>query len=208
MIKKLKEPIYCSNCYIVWENTLNKCLIIDPGDPDISLLIKFLNKNQLIPDFVIFTHEHFDHIAGAEELSKYYSIRTIASKECAIRIADPKLNLSLYAYMDGIGAKCSVVDIVVEDKEWQIEWAGRQLRTFLTPGHSPGGMCVSIESMLFTGDTILPGKKIITRLPGSDRIAAKNSLDFIFSRFYPKSFIFPGHGEPFPISEIDFSNLI
>ena len=58
-----------TNCYILHED--NKCLIIDPGDEENSI-IKQIDKLKLTPVGILLTHNHFDHTAYAESLSKLY----------------------------------------------------------------------------------------------------------------------------------------
>ena len=47
-----------TNCYILYEDS--KCLIIDPGDEENSI-IKKIDKLKLTPVAILLTHNHFDH---------------------------------------------------------------------------------------------------------------------------------------------------
>jgi hydroxyacylglutathione hydrolase len=71
-IDKLVLGAYENNCYIIRKdkNTAD-CLIIDTG-LDSEPLIDFLNREKLNPLFLILTHGHADHIAGAEELRRNF----------------------------------------------------------------------------------------------------------------------------------------
>ena len=55
-----------TNCYILYED--DKCLIIDPGDEENSI-IKKIDKLKLTPVAILLTHNHFDHTMCANNLS-------------------------------------------------------------------------------------------------------------------------------------------
>ena len=60
-----------TNCYIVYEK--DKCLIIDPGDEENSI-IKKIEKMKLKPLAILLTHNHFDHTMYAESLSSFFKV--------------------------------------------------------------------------------------------------------------------------------------
>ena len=64
-----------SNCYILYNGYSNRCVIIDPGTKNCSNIIPFIKEKKLTPEYVILTHEHFDHIWGVNFLRKKYNIK-------------------------------------------------------------------------------------------------------------------------------------
>ena len=60
-----------TNCYILYEK--GKCLIIDPGDEENSI-IKKIEKLKVKPIAILLTHNHFDHTMYADSLSSFYKI--------------------------------------------------------------------------------------------------------------------------------------
>ena len=59
--------------------------------------------------------------------------------------------------------------------------------------HSKGGVCLLIEDILFTGDTLFKGLIGRVDLPGGDEKSLHNSLKII-SKLKTSTVIYPGHG--------------
>jgi glyoxylase-like metal-dependent hydrolase (beta-lactamase superfamily II) len=62
--------------------------------------------------------------------------------------------------------------------------------------------------MLFTGDTLLKNLKSVIILPDGDKNKLIKSLKNIQDETNVFTKIYPGHGEPFFLSEIDFGKII
>ena len=54
-------------------------------------------------------------------------------------------------------------------------------------------LCYTIGSWLFTGDSYIPGLKVVTTFPKSNRIEAAKSTEIILT-LSDITKIFPGHG--------------
>jgi len=67
------------------------------------------------------------------------------------------------------------------------------VRVLHTPGHTPGGLTVSVDGHLLTGDTLFPGGPGLTGPPGSDFPAIVDSVRRLLS-FPGSARIHPGHG--------------
>ena len=85
---------------------------------------------RLIPEYIILTHEHFDHIWGCNYLVNKYSTRIICSKQCAFAIRDAKRNHSLFYNQKGF--IISKVDILLEDVQFKFLWEGYDFELLLT----------------------------------------------------------------------------
>lgn len=194
----LNKPID-SNSYVVYKNNCKSSLIIDPGTEDCSELICFIEKKRLMPELILLTHEHFDHIWGVEKLRKKYKCKLVASIECSDAIQHPKKNLSLFHNQKGF--KCNKTDISFYREEISLFWNGCKTILFKTPGHSDGSICILIDDHLFTGDTIIRKTKTALKLPGGNKEKLINSIRKITS--YSKQFdkVCPGHGESFSKEE-------
>src|SRR3989344_147687 len=62
-----------ANCYLVYDKKSLKTLIIDPGD-DADYIERIISDHSLIPQAIIATHGHFDHIMAVTELVFAYTI--------------------------------------------------------------------------------------------------------------------------------------
>ena len=65
-----------------------------------------------------------------------------------------------------------------------------------TPGHSPGSICILInDKYIFSGDSLVDGNKVITRLPGGSRKDYNQITKPFLEGLSEDSIIFPGHGQ-------------
>ena len=79
-----------TNCYLIEEE--GHVLIIDPSCGE--LIIKRIKEKGWKPDYIILTHEHYDHIWDLEEVRDYFEVPVIASRLCSQRIQSIETNLS------------------------------------------------------------------------------------------------------------------
>lgn len=193
-IKTFITPHYNSNSYIIIID--NKCVIVD-----INLeAINYIKENKLEPIYLFLTHEHLDHIKGTSEIKKSYSdIKVISSKITAKNIQDSRENLSLY--FDGIGFTEDGVDIFIEDKN-EFIFQDILIKTYNTPGHSEGSIIISMDNIVFTGDTVLDVKTPVN-FPNSSKEKLKQSIKFIDNKYSDDIIFYQGHGKPFPKKEWD-----
>lgn len=176
------------NSYILVEN--NNCIIIDSNINTYDYII----ANKLIPELLFLTHEHFDHITGTTNLKQMFpQMKIISSKETSKLMQNSRDNMSFY--YDGIGITEIGSDIFIEDIS-TFDFGGYSINTFYTPGHTTGGIVVQIDSMLFTGDTLLD-IRTPTNMPNSSKQQLKESFTFIDNYFNENTIFYQGHGKPF-----------
>ena len=198
-IKSFVCQPYLSNSYVVTYGSRKNSVVVDPGEINDQLVYKHLFENQLKVEYILLTHEHFDHVAGLNYLRQCFDCQLIASAECSEAITDPKKNMSRYYNMP---FSCSPADILVEDKDFHLIWNGTAIRFIKTQGHSRGSICFSFDDILFTGDTIIKDVKTPTNLPGSDKEKLAGSFDRIMDIFKEETIVYPGHGAMFRLKEV------
>ena len=82
-IHSLALGAYQTNCYLVWDENSDTCVVIDPGyEPDTVLCeAKKLGKEI---EAILLTHGHFDHVGAVRPLAKatgckvYINIKELA----------------------------------------------------------------------------------------------------------------------------------
>ena len=184
-----------SNCYVISHSSLKSCIVIDPGTENNVALLEYLDVNQLNIKEVILTHEHYDHIAGVNDLSIKKSFNLICSKSAAWGIGNSKANFSYY--VDGYETYEIKREVsIIGDRE-TISFGDCEIIIYETPGHSPGSICFNIDQNLFTGDTLLNGTKVPLNLPGSNKANYRTSIEKLKKTFRSEIMIYPGHGEPY-----------
>jgi len=125
-------PILQDNyAYII--KSANKIAIIDPGEA--KPILKYLQKNNIKPDYIINTHHHLDHTDGNKEIAAQYDLKIIAPKKDKDKIGN--------------------VDIILSNGDI-FEFGNTYFKAIETPGHTQGHLCLSFEEdrILFSGDMI------------------------------------------------------
>ena len=178
-MKHLALGAYQTNCYLVWGENANTCVVIDPGyEPDTVLAeVKKLGKEIAA---ILLTHGHFDHVGGVKEIA--------AETECPVYLCEADLSMPpqmtagpLYytnTYAEG--------DFV--------EAAGLSFKVLHTPGHTPGSVCLQCENALFSGDTLFWGSCGRTDLPGGNWATIQKSLKRL-AAISGDFKVYPGHGD-------------
>ena len=186
------------NTYVITKAGAANCVVIDPGGSDAALPAMLENQGLRL-DLVVLTHEHFDHVTGLKSLLGWQKCEVICARDCASALADPRRNYPSIPCSES--PSCPPAGPA---RIWagETHWREAQFQFHPSPGHSAGGICIGIDNLLFTGDTLLPGLKRVAHLPGGDRRVLDESLRMIFQRFPAQTLVYPGHGEPFRLQEV------
>lgn len=185
---------------VIWERYNVNSYILDIAGTIIIIdcncnVYDYLVKENISPDYIFLTHEHFDHIEGIGRIKKAFpNTCIIASEEASQYFGDTACNMSLY--FDGESVTEPRADIEINNNEI-FEINGRQVKCFLTPGHTFGSISIAVEKMLFTGDTILNNIKTPKNTPTSSKKHLIESIEFIDSHFNDDYLFLPGHGTSF-----------
>jgi glyoxylase-like metal-dependent hydrolase (beta-lactamase superfamily II) len=65
-----------------------------------------------------------------------------------------------------------------------------------TPGHTPGSVCLVLEGVVLTGDTLFPGGPGATRFGHSSFVTIIESLERELFTLADDTVVLPGHGDP------------
>lgn len=178
-----------ANCYIVFNNK-NEAILIDPGDEAERLLL-YIGKLKLNIKYIILTHAHFDHFSAAQAMYEKFGCPLIVHRDDVILLSDPHLNLSV----GFIGSSVVYTGKQISVTEEKTEILSHTFEFIHTPGHSPGSMCIMIDDMLFTGDTLFY-KSIGNSFPPYGSI--QTELSSIKSKLLTLEgdyVCYPGHGQ-------------
>jgi len=189
-IKKIIVGELQVNCYIVFSKNSSNAIVIDPGD-DFKIINEFLEKNNLTPQYIINTHGHFDHIMANNSLKQTYpNSLLLVHKDDAPMLNDASLNLSYF-----IGKKFVSVkpDKLLSDND-TISWDNKELLIIHTPGHTLGGICILVENILFSGDTLFYESIGRTDLDGGSSEKLLSSIKNKLLNLSAETLVFPGHG--------------
>ncbi len=186
-IRILRGGPCVTNCFIVKDDETHKAIIIDPAfNP--SRIIKESSGYEI--EYIIITHAHIDHLMALDELKKVTNARIVISNQENASLNDAHLNLSDLMEIPSVTSKA---DITVNDGD-TLPFANTEIKFILTPGHTAGSMCVFVDDVIFSGDTLF--NRTIGRcdLPGGcyDELI-KSIKEKLF--VYPENTtVYPGHG--------------
>ena len=127
-------PVLADNyAYVLYDNVYDVCAIIDPGESE--PVEEFLTEKKFVPDMILVTHYHGDHVGGVLELKEDYGCKVLGPGRYASRI--PGLDMN-----------------VVEGDE--IPFGATVLKVLHMPGHTLDHIVYWLESahMLFAGDVL------------------------------------------------------
>jgi glyoxylase-like metal-dependent hydrolase (beta-lactamase superfamily II) len=179
-----------SNCFILACEETREAIIIDAGEftPDIE---RFLQTEKLTVKYIILTHSHVDH-AGDVGRFKEATGGLIVLHEDEAPLYE---NLAAQARMFGFRIDSPPPpDKLVRHGDEIAFGASHRLGVIHCPGHSPGGICILWDNIVFVGDTLFAGSIGRTDLPGG---SYQTLIDAIKTRLLPLGDsvqALPGHG--------------
>lgn len=196
IVERYINELMTSNCYIVVDKVSKSCVVIDPGSEKSLREIKYINTRGLKPDYIIITHEHTDHNWGVNALREAFpDIKLVCSVECSKHIAKANKAYFLFYYDDPTYSyEVEPADILIMGQINHLTWRDHDIEFMFTPGHSFGSMCVIIENMLFTGDTIMPYPPYFNGRDSNEE-DWEASIKIVESLVAPEAIVYPGHGE-------------
>lgn len=180
LIKTIPVGHLDTNCYVVANENSLECVVIDPGADENSIL-NYLEDNKLKCAAIMLTHGHFDHTGAVDEVAEQTGATVYMNRADDNRYANS--NHMPYRLPDN-GKYYSDGDIV--------ELIGLRFEIIGTPGHTPGGVTIRCEDVLFTGDTLFRGSCGRTDFPGGDMDSELASLRCLCSLDGDFE-VYPGH---------------
>ena len=178
-----------TNCYVAYDKETKAGVMIDPGG-SADLIIKKVDELGVKINAIINTHGHWDHIGANNIVAEHYQAPLYIHEADADYLTDPKKNIS---NMMGTQAKSRAADHLLKEGDC-ISFGNCTLSVIHTPGHTPGGISLYGEGVVFSGDSLFYRSIGRTDLPGGDYLTL---IDSIMSKLFtlpPETLVCPGHG--------------
>ena len=152
-IKLMQVGEIGTNCYLLEDEDTRSAAIIDPGGEARGILGQ-AKADGVQVKAILLTHSHYDHTGAVREL----------------REALPGVPVYLHP-ADAAQLGTAVMPPIGETLPYQegdtVPVGNLTVQVLHTPGHSPGGVTLRVEDVLFTGDTLFQGSMGRTDLGGS-----------------------------------------
>jgi hydroxyacylglutathione hydrolase len=181
-IQTFNVGMLSTNCYVVNCPETKEAIIIDPGfdvAQEAEQIFRYMDVSALKVKFIVNTHGHSDHVSGDVLLKKKYGV------PICIHAFDAHC-------LSGLGDKILPANVMLEDKG-VLKFGQMLLKIMHTPGHTPGGISLVGENLVFTGDTLFAGGIGRTDFPEGSERDMRLSLEklLLLSDDYV---VYPGHG--------------
>lgn len=200
IFKQFEVGSFAVFAYLLGDEETGEGLFIDPADDIDDLLREARAKGLNKIKYIVNTHCHVDHIMGNAEMKRRTGAKIVIHEADApfLTRTPPELLMMFRA------TPSPPADILVKDGDI-IRVGEIELKVLHTPGHSPGGMSLYVDGMVFTGDTLFVGSVGRTDFPGSSWDVMEASIRRKLYTLPGETKVFPGHNYgPTPSSTIQY----
>ncbi|MCJ7694052.1 MAG: MBL fold metallo-hydrolase [Anaerolineaceae bacterium] len=203
-----------TNCYLLYDPGSRDAAIIDVAGP-VDELLATVKREDLNLRFFLFTHGHLDHIIGLPTIRDDFpdamvcmhilefqnmqthndwvdkwAIKTLGEELIAEWMKDPEFVKTTEFDVSTFNAP----DLYLEEGKI-LELGKKMIRILHCPGHSPGGLCYSIDNLLFSGDVLFKGSVGRVDVQNSSRDDQIQSVRRLYKEFDDNTIVYPGHLE-------------
>lgn len=191
-IEKLTLGPIETNCFIVADDSINECVVIDPAS-DAPEILEHVCSHGWRLAAIWLTHAHFDHFGA---------VAAIMHKHPGLPLGLHRLDFPLYQSGGGSQAWGIQVDSSHKPTMWwrhddNIQLGHFDFKVMSVPGHSPGHVAFfqAETCTLFGGDVMFKQGIGRTDLPGGDHAELLNSIRTHFLPLPEDTKVYSGHGE-------------
>jgi len=203
----LPEP-FQTNCYLLYDKQSAEAALVDVGGP-VDTLLSITRKQNLKLKYVFITHCHPDHVYGLPDVKKLFPEARVCmsradyedtklytqweSKLAPEEVAEIKKSPEVAKLMSFDISTVCAPDIIIEDNQ-TYKLGDLGVRTLISPGHSRGSVCYSVDGVLFSGDVLFYGSVGRTDLEGMSWESLVTSVRRLYSLLPDETVVYPGHG--------------
>ncbi|MFC2059811.1 MBL fold metallo-hydrolase [Chloroflexota bacterium] len=189
IVKKLEVGPLGSNCYIVGSEATKEGMIIDPGD-EAPVILESARDLGLEIKLITLTHTHMDHIGALKE------VKEATGAEVAVHTDDAELLRQGKPLNSAFGFSYPAPpppDRLLKGGD-SIDVGDVRFLVLHTPGHTPGGICLLGEGVVFCGDTLFNYSIGRTDFPGGSYSQLINSIHTKLMVLPDNTTVCTGHG--------------
>jgi len=193
IVRKLVVGPIASNCYIIGSEATKEGMIIDPG-ADAKDIMRAVEKLGLTIKLIVLTHRHPDHVGAAAQVKEATGAELAAHIECAKYLPQSPS----YIYEPPYEGAPKPGRILKEGDS--IDIGDLHFTVLHTPGHTPCGISIYGEGVVFTGDTLFNYGIGRYDLIDGDYDQLMNSIRSKLLTLPDDTIVHPGHGPDSTIS--------
>lgn len=208
VVRRLSVGALDTNCWIVIDPATTDAIVIDPGDEPERILDAVTDVRV---QHVVLTHTHWDHVLAVPALKDALGFVPLMHPAERPVWPNEQRYLREHGHFDAgtateemLGCGCRLRPV-----EGNALWDGQfislvdgeaircgevLLRALSAPGHTPGGICLTLGTHVFSGDTLFPGGPGLTGWPFSDFDTIIESIRTKLFVLPDETIVHPGHG--------------
>jgi len=188
IVERLVLGSFETNCYIVGSESAGEGMIIDPADKA-GEIMKKVEDLKLDIKLTLLTHGHMDHIGALAD------VKRATGAEVAVHGDDAEsMRSKLMRMLFGLSYPTPPPpDRLLKDGD-SIDIGDLHFSVLHTPGHTPGGICLLGEGVVFSGDTLFNSSVGRTDLPGGSYEKLMGSIQTKLMMLPDDTIVYPGHG--------------
>lgn len=170
MVRQLFDAASGSYTYLIAGRRGGEALLIDPVLDQVDHYLSLLDDLEFRLVKAVDTHLHADRYSGVGALRQRTGCLAAMSERTA----------------------AEVVSLPLTDGDW-VTVDRLRLRVLHTPGHTPDSICLLLDDLVFTGDTLLIRGTGRTDLPGGDAGAQYESIFGRLLELPDETRVYPAH---------------
>jgi hydroxyacylglutathione hydrolase len=188
LIRLIVGPLQV-NCFILADEKTKDAVVIDPGD-DAKDILKVIADKGFKVKYIVNTHGHFDHVGANKAIKDATGAELLLHEGDALLLSSSTTQSAAFG-MTSVSSPAA--DRYV--KHGDVITAGEvSLKVLHTPGHTPGGISLLEQGMVFTGDALFAGSIGRTDFPGGDLMTLLRSIKTNLMTLPDDTKVFSGHG--------------
>ena len=193
ILKALVVRPFASNCFIVGSENTSEGMIIDPGG-DAEDILSAVRQSGLNIVLIVATHAHFDHIAALkkvkEDTGAEFAMHEAEAKHPGLHQAITRMFAPL---VGGSFGSVPEPDRLLQEGD-VLEIGDLRFTVLHTPGHSPGGISLVGQGVVFSGDTLFNFGIGRYDFPGCSFDELMHSINVKLMALPDDTIVLPGHG--------------
>jgi len=188
ILKKLELGMFASNCYVVGDESTKEGMVIDPGANAKQILgaVEDLGLNIKV---IVLTHSHMDHVGALAEVKEATGAEIAIHADEAQFLQKQPLQRVIHPFSQSLPA----ADRLLREGD-TVDIGSLHFRVLHTPGHTPGGICLLEEGIVFSGDTLFNFGIGRADFPGASYDQEMESIRTKLMTLPDNTVVYPGHG--------------
>jgi hydroxyacylglutathione hydrolase len=205
-LKQFTFNAFQQNTYVLYDEN-NKAFFIDAGNSTSSeneALSAFIAEKELVPEKLLLTHAHLDHIMGGKYIHEKWGLLPQVHKAEMYFFEKMQYTADMY----GMRCEQAPYPVTFLDDGQEITLGNYKLKCILAPGHSPGSICFYIkeQKLLLGGDVLFNGSIGRTDLPLGNHEQLITAIKERLLVLPEDTRVYCGHGQPTTIGREKATN--